>query len=237
MFEKKYFGYWKKGFKGMAFIASVTVLSFALSYFALAAVWTGPSNNPPNPNVDPPLNVGSVGQSKAGGLILNTGGAPLGLIVQKGDVGIGTAAPAAKLEVAGNVIFSGIDEGHENGFFMPNGDITVDGGTDGIFGFHHRGNGAGQINFGNPYWPPVTPGLWAMSINVKTGRVGVGTTDPGAKLEVQSPDGYDQFRIYTPYTPSGTGDANGATGNISWDDNYLYVKTFSGWKRTSLSIF
>jgi len=39
------------------------------------------------------LNIGSTGQSKAGGLILNTGGAATGLIVQSGNVGIGTTTP------------------------------------------------------------------------------------------------------------------------------------------------
>jgi len=51
----------------------------AISYFVLA--WTEPSQAPPGGNVLAPLNVGSAGQSKAGGLILNTGGAATGLIV------------------------------------------------------------------------------------------------------------------------------------------------------------
>jgi hypothetical protein len=52
--------------------------------------------------------VGNTGQSKAGGLVLNTGGAAIGLIIDKGNVGIGTATPANKLEVAGpgNVAFN-----------------------------------------------------------------------------------------------------------------------------------
>ncbi|MBI2624992.1 MAG: hypothetical protein HYW70_01505, partial [Candidatus Nealsonbacteria bacterium] len=45
-----------------------------------------PSQSPPLGNVFAPLNVGNVGQSKAGGLILNTGGAEFGLIVDKGKV-------------------------------------------------------------------------------------------------------------------------------------------------------
>ena len=34
--------------------------------------------------------------------------------------------------------------------------------------------------------------------------------------------------------PTGNADA-GATGEIRYDDNYLYIKTASGWKRTALS--
>ena len=28
-----------------------------------------------------------------------------------------------------------------------------------------------------------------------------------------------------------------SSGNIAWDDNYFYVKTSAGWKRTGLSTF
>lgn len=100
MFAKKLLAHLSRGFKVMVLMVSVSILSFSLSYFALAAAWTGPGNNPPNPNLEPPLNVGPVGQSKIGGLILNTGGAPLGLVVQKGKVGIGTAAPVDKLQIS-----------------------------------------------------------------------------------------------------------------------------------------
>lgn len=67
------------------------------------AQWTGPSASPPNANVPAPLNVGAAGQAKTGGLILNTGNATNGLIVQYGKVGIGLTSPGYKLEVAGNV--------------------------------------------------------------------------------------------------------------------------------------
>ena len=69
----------------------------------LILAWTAPTAVPPAGNVAAPLNVGSTGQSKAGGLILNTGGAATGLIVNSGNVGIGTAAPASKLQVAGTI--------------------------------------------------------------------------------------------------------------------------------------
>jgi hypothetical protein len=65
------------------------------------------------------LNIGSAGQEKAGGLILNTGGAPNGLIVQQGNVGIGTVAPGSKLSV------SGIIESFTGGFKFPDGTIQT----------------------------------------------------------------------------------------------------------------
>lgn len=36
------------------------------------------------------------------------------------------------------------------------------------------------------------------------------------------------------YTPSGTTDTQGEIGDITTDDNYIYVKTSVGWKRTAL---
>lgn len=59
---------------------------FTLLFIAGFAVyaWTEPSQAPPGGNVSAPLNAGPTGQSKEGGLILNTGGAANGLIVQQG---------------------------------------------------------------------------------------------------------------------------------------------------------
>ena len=41
--------------------------------------------------------------------------------------------------------------------------------------------------------------------------------------------------ITHPITPSGTSDASGSIGDVSYDDSYFYVKTSAGWKRTALS--
>lgn len=84
---------------------SVIIMAIASIFWVngLILAWTAPTAVPPGSNVAAPLNVGSTGQSKAGGLILNTGGATTGLIVDSGNVGIGTAAPASKLQVAGTI--------------------------------------------------------------------------------------------------------------------------------------
>ena len=39
------------------------------------------------------------------------------------------------------------------------------------------------------------------------------------------------------YTPSGSTDTNGSIGNLTIDENYLYVKVASGWKRSNLQSF
>src|SRR3989344_4783437 len=86
---------------------AVIILSLVVSlsvYLVLAqGGWVEPIVAPPGGNADAPLNTGSTGQSKSGGLILNTGGAANGLIVSSGNVGIGTADPPAQLAVAGNL--------------------------------------------------------------------------------------------------------------------------------------
>jgi hypothetical protein len=80
-----------------------TIVSFALLAPTLAlAQWSGPTATPPGNNASAPLNTSSTGQSKSGGLILNTSGAANGLIVQSGAVGIGTTNPGYTLDVNGS---------------------------------------------------------------------------------------------------------------------------------------
>ncbi|MBI2450359.1 MAG: hypothetical protein HYV47_02360 [Candidatus Nealsonbacteria bacterium] len=75
----------------------ITALNFGILTIAFLAVfyvvaWTEPSQVPPGGNVAAPLNVGPAGQSKEGGLILNTGGAANGLIIDKGDLDVTSGA-------------------------------------------------------------------------------------------------------------------------------------------------
>lgn len=39
------------------------------------------------------------------------------------------------------------------------------------------------------------------------------------------------------FTPTGTADTSGATGEIAYDSSYIYIKTAAGWKRSALSAF
>ena len=45
------------------------------------------------------------------------------------------------------------------------------------------------------------------------------------------------FVISTSYTPTSSADTTGEPGSITWDNNYLYYKDTSGWKRLSGSTF
>lgn len=60
---------------------------------------------------------------------------------------------------------------------------------------------------------------------------------PTATLDIEGINGFNQFRLRKTYTPTGSSDPNGNTGDMSWDDNYIYIKTSAGWKRTSLESF
>lgn len=71
----------------------ILIISFLAAFYVVA--WQEPSQAPPGGNVPTPLNIGNVGQSKVGGLILNTGGAPNGLIIDKGNLCLGTDCRSA----------------------------------------------------------------------------------------------------------------------------------------------
>jgi hypothetical protein len=153
-----------------------------------------PTQTPPLSNVPTPLNTGSTGQSKAGGLILNTGGAVNGLIVDKGNVGIGIVNPPSLLSVgalAGSGSLrdlvtlgaTGTSNWHDNDEYRL------------IFGYLNTGWKLGGISISAPvgmrklnfyvadfnqFSLPATP---KMVIN-HDGNVGIGATNPSEKLEV-----------------------------------------------------
>lgn len=73
-------------------------------------------------------------------------------------------------------------------------------------------------------------------LSIRAGaKMGIATNTPSSTLHVNGSTGYDQFRLQTAYTPTGTSDTNGNEGDIAWDDDYIYVKTSAGWKRSALS--
>ena len=101
-------------------------------------------------------------------------------------------------------------------------------------------------------------------VNNYNTKVGIGTTTPSTRLHIvgntttnaQSSllvedsggtelfkvrnDGVvsiEQLRIANSFTPSSTSDTTGDTGDIAWDDSYIYVRTSAGWKRAALSTF
>ena len=182
--------------KSIALILGVLVMSLVISYFAIA--WQEPTVPPPQEQVPAPINVGSVTQTKAGGLNI------------LGDVGIGTPSPGARLDIgnAGSLFLSGhithsarveLGQGRTaDGYAYIDfvGDTTY---TD--YGLRLlRGNtglntwsdlvhrGTGELRIRSVEAAPIS--LWtsnARRIHITSGgNVGIGTIDPGTyKLRVE----------------------------------------------------
>ena len=106
--------------------------------------------------------------------------------------------------------------------------------TDGTNGQALVTNGSGQVSWGTPTDAGLTI-LGNDMYSAVSGNFGVGASTPTAKLDVVGSTGYDQVRMRTTYTPTGSADANGNVGDVAWDDGYVYVKTSTGWKRSTLS--
>lgn len=99
-------------YKIVSLVFGILILCFAIAFYAVG--WDEPTQPPPTcpsgtPGCDPPLNVGPVGQAKAGGLAIHTSSEfenpaePYGLLIPYGNVGIGTTTPGATLDVHGTV--------------------------------------------------------------------------------------------------------------------------------------
>jgi hypothetical protein len=54
---------------------------------------------------------------------------------------------------------------------------------------------------------------------------------------IVSPSIIPEKLILPKYTPQSSNDSSGEVGEIRWDDNYMYIKTNNGWRRTNLETF
>lgn len=80
----------------------------------------------------------------------------------------------------------------------------------------------------------TTPDIIILGTGATRGYVGFGVSTPTSKVDIDGTNGYDQLRIRDSYTPTSTADANGNTGDVTWDNTYLYIKTGTGWGRVLL---
>ena len=71
----------------------------------------------------------------------------------------------------------------------------------------------------------------------KEGLIGVNNQKPTSALDINGTDAFKQLRLRKPFTPASSDDPKGEVGDIGWDDSYIYIKTSTGWKRTSLESF
>jgi len=81
-------------------LSTLGVLAMSILVGYLVFAWTEPSQNPPQGNVEAPLNTSINAQAKQGALVIGTNSSlSTGLIVQYGNVGIGTTEVTAKLTI------------------------------------------------------------------------------------------------------------------------------------------
>jgi len=127
--------------------------------------WTTPSANPPSSNLPAPINVSSDTQTKTGGLNIATG---------DGNVGIGTTGPNGKLTI-GNNVGDGFDEWSDYQLLLYTGATPQES--------YGLGIKSGTLAFNtNNDFDFDQDGSTVMTID--DGNVGIGTTSPGAKLDV-----------------------------------------------------
>lgn len=107
-------------------------------------------------------------------------------------------------------------------------------------GYNETGNNKLYIENSNSSSPLIGGDFSADEVYLNgdveiNGDVGISTSAPTAKLDVNGSTGYDQLRMRTSYTPTGPGDSNGNMGDIAWDENYIYIKTSACcWKRAAI---
>ncbi|MEA3344507.1 MAG: tail fiber domain-containing protein [Patescibacteria group bacterium] len=196
----------KMSSKIISLIFSVMVICFAISFNVFG--WTEPTADPPADNVSAPLNASNIGQSKAGGLILNTGGAPTGtgLIVANGKVGIGTSSPGYPLTVSGIIhsiggIFTLESSDNTFTFVKDVGGAWAGIDAQGInIGDWDTDPSYGEILIGNYDFSVRKDDHSALLVVKNSGNVGIGgTSNPVNRLQIGTNTVSQQWSGATPY--------------------------------------
>tara|TARA_R110000868_G_scaffold104279_1_gene287195 strand:+ start:141 stop:917 length:777 start_codon:yes stop_codon:yes gene_type:complete len=164
-------------------------------------------------------NAGVIGTYSNHPLALFTNATERARIDSNGRVGIGTAAPTTALDVssgtsgAAAVINIQDPAGRVMQIASPSASTEAYIGTTTGHKLHVYTNNTVKATFET------------------NGNVGIGTTSPTTLLDVNAAT----VRVRTARTPA-SATATGATGEICWDANYIYVCTATNtWKRTALS--
>ncbi|MCX6266644.1 MAG: hypothetical protein NTW16_04710 [Bacteroidetes bacterium] len=131
----------------------------------------------------------------------------------------------------GAIFFKNSSSGDYGGMMMRK---QVGGSNEFIFTTYRSSNATwSEFIFFDQYAQKLTLGRSSMQTILQpvSGNVGIGTTNATAKLHVAS----DIIRIETPKTPASC-TAAGNTGDICWDDKYVYVCVATNiWRRSATS--
>jgi hypothetical protein len=74
----------------------------------------------------------------------------------------------------------------------------------------------------------TTTGIKSNESEIKTDKYGRWIASPALS---------SKHLILPEFTPTSTNDERGTLGDSVWDDDYIYIKTNGGWKRSSLENF
>ena len=167
-------------------------------------------------------------------------------ILANGNVGIGTDSPSAPLHIHGSVaspnnlflVNNTASDNYVSCFNLQTPNLTSGQSTNFYMGKGATNKNRVTLRFGyvgagsnSNYFSLGFYGAGNLFNVMADGKVGIGTTDPSAKLDINS----DIIRLRTAKTPASAG-AAGNQGDECWDANYCYrcVAT-NTWKRTALT--
>ncbi len=189
----------KEIYSQITYWLGVVVVGLAVGLsIQFAVAWQEPAFPPPGGNLEAPINVSDRFQFKKAGLMLNTSDISVnGLIVAKGNVGIGTTAPdnRFRLDVDGGMVVHDCDAINGTGLIDVTGDgvgtvfdaysiINLDSFSrirdhqNGTYGLtHQKSTGNFTINHSSSGTPLLSIG--------RGGNVGIGTANPSDALSVK----------------------------------------------------